>query len=185
MLDLIFWARLPLHLGFPSITKPLMSLKTTIEALQTKLDKVKERLDELSSREDFDIIVLKSYETELDIIATTLIQSRHNLLKASVDFAVTKLNESYQALLQDNETVNEIRLKKLTLVCRALLKHVTLQLKSGLDEAEEKWVQGLLEVIVNCVHEIYRHKHTEGLSPEELEWLSAEQRRCEWVRCTS
>mmetsp|Transcript_10571 Transcript_10571/g.20357 ORF Transcript_10571/g.20357 Transcript_10571/m.20357 type:complete len:202 (+) Transcript_10571:4875-5480(+) len=185
MLDLIFWAKLPLHLGFPTIAKPLMTLKTTVDTLQSKLEKVKEHLDELSRREDYDIIVLKSYETEIDLIAIQVIQTRHSLIKASIDFASQKLSEAHQALLQDCETVNEIRLKKLTIICRTLLKQLLAQLKAGLDEDEEKWVRGFLEVVANCVHEIYRHQELriEGLTREDYEWLNSKKRRTESVTC--
>jgi hypothetical protein len=53
-------------IGFPSIANALLGLKSTVDTLQSKLDKVKTHWDELSSREDFESIVLHSYETELD-----------------------------------------------------------------------------------------------------------------------
>lgn len=185
MLDLIFWAKLPLHLGFPTIAKPLLCLKATIDALHAKVGKIKERLDELSTRDDYDIIVLKSYETELELIAAQLVQSRHSLLKSSIDFSSKKLSEAHQAILEDSETVNEVRLKKLMIICRTLLKQLMAQLKAGLDEDEERWVRGLLEIVVNCVHEIYRHRNLriEGLTREEEEWLVASARRSESVMC--
>lgn len=185
MIDLVFWAKLPLHLGFPSVTKPLLSIKATIDGLHSKIDKMKKPLDELATRTDFDAIVLKSYETELDLISAQLVESRHRLIKAAVDIASTKLNEALQALLDVSETVNEVRLKKFTIVCRALLKQLMLQLKAELDDDEQKWVRGLLEVVVRCVHEIYRHQNLkpECLNHVELDWKAAGKTRPESVFC--
>jgi hypothetical protein len=141
MINLTTWARLPLVLGFPAFTKPLLAMKHAVEEMEGKLARIKCQIGVVANDPSLDYTVLKSYETEMELIYRQTIDYRKRIIASSVKFATAKIREAITNLAPDSESSTPQRRRKFTIICRALLKKISLELHRGANLEREPLVE--------------------------------------------
>jgi hypothetical protein len=176
MIDLTTWARLPLVLGFPAFSKPLLAMKHAVEEMEGKLAKIKCQIGVVENDPTLDYTVLKSYETEMELIYRQAVDYRKRIIASSVKFATAKIREAVVSLAPASESSTPQRRKKFTFICRALLKKVSIELHRGANLEREPLVE-LADVLSEGL-QLMQRADTTDMSSMMTSWAAVISLNC-------
>mmetsp|Transcript_14304 Transcript_14304/g.26944 ORF Transcript_14304/g.26944 Transcript_14304/m.26944 type:complete len:196 (+) Transcript_14304:330-917(+) len=155
MLDLYFWAHLPIDLcqDESQIQESVTKAKRSIEKLEAKVMKCKETLTSLNLVTEADECELYSCEDKIETLLHKLVNQRRKLLKKSFDYCIVKLNVVERSIKNDAE-VETNYVHKVAFFCKDVLKKITHDVPLHLAEVDIHMFFQLKEAAAKCLRAI-------------------------------
>lgn len=155
MLDLYFWAHLPIDLCQDQghIQESCSKAKRSVEKLEAKVLKYKAILGDLNLRTELDEDELYSCEDNIEILMQKLVNQRRKLLKKSFDYCILKLN-SVEVSIKTDDEVETNYVHKVAFFCKDVLKKITYEVPLHLAEVDINMFMRLKEAAARCLKAI-------------------------------